>query len=213
MSEGHNDSIDDSPSSGDHKQFRFTIENDKVTKVFEVKDGQLKPKSIDSDESYEVDGSTIVHTEQKLLGTELTRYADARGDGIYTRISEIWKPNTDSSDRGFQFLNELRYLPTDDSDDIAVRGGEDSYGRKGEDSFVIREAAHLRIADFSADENDDIVFDTGLGLTSKEQIASYVKEYHQEGDDFVVDFGPGISIRLVGVHSDQISWDNVSVLS
>lgn len=211
MSQGQDDLP---PSSGSHKQFQFTIDDDVVTEVFEMKDGQLKQKSIDDgSEKYVVNGADIEHTEQKTLGTEFTRYADIYGDGFYTRVSERWESNTDSSDQGFQFTDELRYTPSDDSDDIAVRGGEDSHGGKGEDSFVIREAAHLRIADFRADENDDIIFDTGLGLTSKEQLASYIKEVRQEGDDLVVDFGPGISIRLVGVHGDQISWEDVSILS
>ncbi|MFZ1852854.1 MAG: hypothetical protein WAU15_11680 [Nitrosomonas sp.] len=214
MSQGHDDLMDHSPSRHDHKQFQFTIKDDVVTEVFELKDGQLKQKSIDdSSENYVVNGSEIEHVEQKSLGTEFTRYADTNGDGIYTRVFERWESNTDSLNQGFQFDDELRYTPTDDSDDIAVRGGEDSQGGKGEDSFVIREAAHLRIGDFHADENDDIVFDTGLGLTSKEQLASYIKEIRQEGDDFVVDFGPGISIRLVGVHAGQISWDDVTILS
>ncbi len=216
MSQGQDDLTDDSTSIGDHKQFKFTIVNGAVTEVFEMKNGQLKQKSIgDSDESYEVNGSEVERIEIKLLGTETTRYADTDGDGFYTRISEKWDPDDSSGGQGlqFRFEDELNYTPTDNSDNIAVRGGEDCHGGKGEDSFVIREAAHLRIADFRSDENDDIIFDTGLGLTSKEQLASYVKETRQEGDDFLVDFGPGVSIRLVGIHGDQISWDHVEIMS
>lgn len=215
MSQGQDDLTDDSPSSGDHKKFQFTIVNDEVTEVFEFKDGELKQKSIDEEnELYTVDGSEIERIEEGTFGREITRYADTDGDKFYTRISERWEL-TDSSQQGsyFKFEDELKYSPSDADDDIAVRGEEDSHGGKGEDSFVIREASHLRIADFHQDENDDIVFDTGFGLTSKDEIAQYVKEIRQEGDDFVVDFGPGISITLVGVHDGQISWDDVSVLS
>lgn len=108
--------------------------------------------------------------------------------------------------------DDLKYSPTDGNDFIAVRGGEDCHGGKGSDDFVIREANHLRIGDFFSGD-DDLVFDTGLGLTSRDHLVSFIHEIRQEGDNFVVDFGPGISITLVGVHSNQISWDDVSVLS
>jgi len=217
MSQEQDDLIDDSPSSGDHKKFQFTIVDGEVTEVFEFKNGELKQKPIDGESEYyivDVDSGEIERTEENAFGREITRYADTDGDKFYTRISERWESN-DPSEQGahFKFEDELKYSPSDDNDDIAVRGGEDSHGGKGEDSFVIREASHLRIADFHQDENDDIVFDTGFGLTSKDEIAQYVKEIRQEGDDLVVDFGPSISITLVGVHAGQISWDDVSVLS
>ena len=84
----------------------------------------------------------------------------------------------------------------------------------GADDFIIREAAHLRIADFnSLDDHDSLVFDTGLGLTSIAQLASFVTDLHHDGQDFIVHFGDDVSITLVGVQPDQISWDDVSVMS
>lgn len=207
MSSGSDDFNDDSPQSGSHKQFKFTISNDVVTQVLEFKDGAYHSKSIDAGDIYTVGVDGVVeHRELKLLGTEVTRYADIDGDSIYNRVSEQW-----IGDR-FVLKDDLKYLPTDGDDFIAVRGDEDCHGGKGLDDFVIREANHLRIADFFSSD-DDLVFDTGLGLTSKEHLASFVHEIRQEGDNFVVDFGPGVSITLVGVHSNQISWDDVSVLS
>ena len=91
MSSGSDDSNDDSPQSGSHKQFKFTISNGVVTQVLEFKDGSYQSKSIDADDVYTVGANGVVeHRELKLLGTEITRYADADSDGVYNRISEQW---------------------------------------------------------------------------------------------------------------------------
>lgn len=223
MSTGHddlNDDVnDDSPGEGSHKAFQFTIVGGEVTEVFEIKDGVREPKSIDDDgsETYTVSSDGVVtRTEVKPLGTEITRYADIDGDGDYNRISEQWQSATDASGSGhFKFEDNLSYSSSDGDDHIAVRGGEDCRGGQGADDFVIREAAHLRIADFSSSEDGLIIFDTGLDLLSVDQLAGYVTSIHRSGDDkdLIVDFGSTASITLIGVPSDQISWDDVSVLS
>ncbi|MEY3122079.1 MAG: hypothetical protein RI993_904, partial [Pseudomonadota bacterium] len=207
MSSGSDDFNDDSPQSGSHKQFKFTISDGVVTHVLEFKEGSYRSKSIDADDIYTVGANGVVeHRELKPLGTEIIRYADADNDGVYNRISEQWIGSR------FVLKDDLKYLPTDGNDLIAVRGGEDSHGGKGSDDFVIREANHLRIGDFISSD-DDLVFDTGLGLTSRDHLARLIHEIRQEDSNFVVDFGSGASITLVGVHFHQISWDDVSVLS
>lgn len=207
MSSGSDDFNDDSPQSGSHKQFKFTISNGVVTHILEFKEGSYRSKSIDADDIYTVGANGVVeHRELKPLGTEIIRYADADNDGVYNRISEQWIGSR------FVLKDDLKYLPTDGNDLIAVRGGEDSHGGKGSDDFVIREANHLRIGDFISND-DDLVFDTGLGLTSRDHLARLIHEIRQENSNFVVDFGSGASITLVGVHFHQISWDDVSVLS
>lgn len=215
MSTGH----DDSPEEGSHTAFKFTIAGGEVTQVFEIKDGVSEPKSIDDDgsETYEVGSDGVVtRTEVKPFGTEITRYADIDGDTLYNRISELWQSADDAPGSGhFKFEDELSYSPSDGDDNIAVRGGEDCHGGQGADDFVIREAAHLRIADFSSSEDGFIIFDTGLGLISVGQLESYVTALRRSDDDqdFIVDFGSTASITLVGVASDQISWNDVQVLS
>lgn len=216
MSSGHDDSHDDL-SAHEHKAFKFTIVDGKVTEVFELKDGKLEPESIDDNhsETYTVDGATVVRTEIKAFGTEITRYADANGDGLYLRVSEQWQTASGTIDDNphFRFEDNLSYSPTDGDDHIAVRGGEDCFGGHGADDFVIREAAHLRIQDFHSSEHDSLKFDTGLGLTSVDHLKSFITDAHYEGSDLVVNFGPDVSITLVGVLPGQISWDDVSVLS
>jgi len=214
MSSGH----DDSSSSDSHKSFKFDIVSGKVTAVFELDDdGVWKSKSIDDDgsETYTVEGSGVVRTEVKPFGTETTHYADVDADGVYLRVSEQWQSSSGAPDDGhhFKFEDDLSFSPSDGDDHIAVRGGEDCHGGHGADDFVIREAAHLRIADFNSLEHDSLKFDTGLGLTSVDHLRSFVTDAHYEGQDLIVNFGPDVSITLVGVPPGQISWDDVSVLS
>ena len=206
---------DHTPEEGEHKAFQFTIVDGQVTEVFEIENGVPEPESIDENETYTVDSDGVVtRTEVEPFGTEITRYADIDGDTFYNRISEQFLAN--SPNGPFKFENDLFYSPTDGDDLIAVRGEEDCQGGNGADQFVFREAAHLRIGDFSSSTGDSLVFDTGLGLTSIEQLQGFVTGTHQDGENFVVDFGPDVSITFVGVQADQpgqISWDDVSVLS
>jgi hypothetical protein len=215
---GSNDDSDRTPGADEHKAFKFTIADGQVTEVFEIKDGVPEPDPIDDDgsETFTVDSDGVVtRTEEESLGTEITRYADSDGDGFYNRISEQFVANV-PEDSPFVLEDELSYSPTDGDDLIAVRGEEDCRGGNGADDFVFREAAHLRIGDFSASADDSLTFDTGLGLTSIAQLQGFVTGAHQDGENFVVDFGPDVSITFVGVQADQpgqISWDDVSVLS
>ncbi len=213
----HDDLSDDDNSSGHHKIFKFTIENGQVTAVFELKDGVLEPKSLDDNgrKSYSVDGVDVIRTEIKPFGAEITRYSDADGDGLYLRISEQWQVSPNTSGNGIipRVTDSISYSHTDGDDFIAVRGEEDCHGGNGADDFIFREAEHLRIQDFRSEDGDMLVFDTGLGLTSREHLASYITDSHQDGQNFIVNFGSDVSITLVGVQPDQISWDDISVFS
>lgn len=56
-------------------------------------------------------------------------------------------------------------------------------------------------------------FDTGFGLTSMDHLASFVTGSHHDGASFIVDFWSDASITREDVQPDQISWNDVSVLS
>ncbi|HLP82677.1 MAG TPA: hypothetical protein VK141_11930 [Nitrosomonas sp.] len=203
----------DDNSGGGGKGYKFTIADGTITEVFEIKDGEEKPDPISDSETYALgDNNTVVRTDLSEIGSEITVYNDTDGDGIYHRFSEQWAPDT-SGAGPFKIEDRLVYTGDDDSNKIAVRDGEDCHGGGGKDDFVLREAGNLRIADYSNSDDDLIVFDTGLGLTSKEEVQSYVTDLHYEGEDLVVVFGSAATVTLVGVPSDQISWDDVSVLS
>lgn len=202
-------------NSGNNKAFKFEIANGQVTEVYELKDGTLKAKSLDDHgrKTYAVDGNDVIRTEIKPFGTEITRYSDVDGDGIYLRVSEQWLVSSNFNGTAPKFTETINYGHTSGDDHIAVRGGENCRGGHGADDFIVREAAHLRIEDFSSHEGDLLVFDTGLGLTSKDQLASYVSNTSHDGQNLIVNFGSDVSITLIGVQADQISWNDVSVLS
>ena len=163
---------------------------------------------------YSVDTDDVILTDSQPFGQLVTRYTDSNNDGFYHRVSEYWMNSSDASGAGHFILETpLKYLSSDGSDFIAVREGEDSYGGKGEDSFVIREAGHLLIADFNPREDGYIIFDTGLGLTSVAQLADYVTNIDYDDQSLIVDFGPDVSITLLGVQPNTISWNDVSILS
>lgn len=212
---GGDDSGSDDDSSGNHKVFKFEINSGQVTAVFELDDGVFEPKSLDDNgrKSYTVSGNDVIRTEIKPFGTEITRYSDADGDGLFVRVSEQWQVSTNPSGIVPKFTESISFTPTSSDDNIAVRGGEHCRGGQGADDFIFREADHLRIEDYSSQDGDTLIFDTGLGLTSKEHLASFISEARHEGQNFIVNFGSAVSITLVGVQPDQISWDDVSVLS
>ncbi|WP_193568020.1 hypothetical protein [Nitrosomonas sp. JL21] len=212
----NDDRSGDDNSSGGHKIFKFDIANGQVTAVFELDDGVWEAESLTDHgkKSYTVDGSDVIRTEIKPFGTEITRYSDSDGDGLFSRISEQWQVSPNGGNGVIpKYTGNLSYFGTSGDDFLAVRGGEDCHGGQGADDFIFREASHLRIDDFRSHEGDMLVFDTGLGLTSREHLASYITESHHDGQNFIVNFGSDVSITLVGVQPDQIGWDDVSVLS
>lgn len=56
-------------------------------------------------------------------------------------------------------------------------------------------------------------FDTDLSLTPVDQLANFVTGSQHDGASRIVDFGSDAFITLGNVQPDQISWNDVSVLS
>lgn len=210
-----NDDNGNDDSSGNHKVFKFEINNSQVTAVFELKDGVFEPKSLDDNgtKSYVVSGNDVVRTEIKSFGTETTRYSDIDDDGNYVRVSEQWQIASNPTSTVPKLTETITFIATSNDDNIAVRGGEHCRGGQGADDFIFREADHLRIEDFSSQEGDTLIFDTGLGLTSEEHLASLITNTRYDGQNFIIDFSSVVSITLIGVQPDQISWNDVFVLS
>lgn len=96
---------------------------------------------------------------------------------------------------------------------IIEQDGKFEHGSFFADDFVIRHATHIRIEDFHSSERDQLVFETGYGIITTEQLMSFVTDMHFTENDFVVNFGGAASITLVGVHEGQISLDDIVVLS
>jgi len=74
----------------DTDYLRFTIEGSTVVAVEEFDDGRWEAEEIDSDESYSIQGNTIIKTEYDDGRQEFTTYSDENGDGIYREISKSY---------------------------------------------------------------------------------------------------------------------------
>ncbi len=71
------------------KGYKFTFDiSNTVTAVYEIENGSTKLEKIDHNETWSFDGTFVTKTEIDDDETEITTYADADSDGIYTKISE-----------------------------------------------------------------------------------------------------------------------------
>ncbi|MBA3755680.1 MAG: hypothetical protein H0X02_05400 [Nitrosomonas sp.] len=176
----------------------------------------LVPVSVESIEFYTLDGNDVIDNKILHFGTEAIRYGDPDHDGIFERQSELWTVTLEGAESGTSLpviTQLLTYSPTNGDDLEVVRDGDYSLGGGGADNFVFREAGHLIIGDFNNSEGDKLVIDTALGITSQAQLESYITGLSYENDSLVVDFGPAVSITLVGVEPGEISWNDVNILS
>lgn len=80
---------------------RFTLQGNSVVSVQEFDDGYWKTERIERNETYSFDGKYITKTETERYGTEVTKYVDADGDGIYAAIN--------SSGVGYDDLSRYEY--------------------------------------------------------------------------------------------------------
>ena len=79
-------------SRNENKAYQFTVVNGQVSAVFEIKNGRAKLKAMESDESYVVEGSSIIKREYDDGRIEKTIYTDDNGDGFYIKASETYEP-------------------------------------------------------------------------------------------------------------------------
>lgn len=91
---------DSSPSTDDG--YRFSLVNGQVTNLQEFDDGRWKNERISSNETWSFDGTNLIQQETKRYGIEVSTYGDANGDGVFTKVSEIYNPTAlGTSNLGF----------------------------------------------------------------------------------------------------------------
>lgn len=213
----HNGTGSSGPAhANQHKTLSFHISDGHVTSVSQLVNGVLVPVSIEPNEFFTLDGNDVIDNKILHFGTEAIRYSDPNHDGNFERHSELWTVTLEGAESGKPLpviTQLLTYLPTNGNDLEVVREGDYCLGGGGADNFVFREAGHLIVGDFNESEGDKIVIDTALGITSQAQLESYITGLSYENDSLVVDFGPAVSITLVGVGPGEISWNDVNILS
>ena len=104
------DDVNGSESSYDSSEtYRFTLQGGSVVGVQEYDDGYWQSERIEPNETYAIDGNYIVKTETERYGTEISRYFDADGDGIYAEVGSTGTTFEDSSRYDYAEDGSRRY--------------------------------------------------------------------------------------------------------
>ena len=179
------------------------------------RDGSLKVKSVDDDKNFRLVDGLLVEEEIESDGSiEVTTYRDIDGDGYFTKISKNYLPAADVLPR-FAIADEATLIGTFGEDTVLLDDDTLTLGGAGADRFVVREIGLMTVADFTFEEGDRICFDTGLGLKDHAQLAQFVSAvaYDEAIKTLSVHFGDYVSLTIVGITEQQISWDIIEVLS
>lgn len=202
---------------------RFTVENGIITAIYEFDDGRWEFDRPDHDETWSWQNGQASQTKFDDGVWKTTTYADADGDGVFFRSGVTYGTppavtsvsplgGHDSDDRGTDNDPWETHGHSDGDDEIVLHGAAATQGGLGADRFMVREAGHHEIGDFEA-RHDRIVFDTGMGLQSFEQLLSYVTGADYDGRDFTVHFGEQVSLTLAGVNPANLAASDFEVLS
>lgn len=190
--DGGNDRGDSHNAEGD-TLYRFDIANGRVTQVYDIEHGRTQREDMDAHEVYSLSGRDVICTETQWGGQEITTYRDDNGDGLFIKLSERWVADT------------------------GIDGGSPStttpWGSTNADRFVIRDLRELNHTSFRHNEGDHLVFDTGRGYCSVEDLLSHVTEVHEDDRGLHVRFDQDEPITLTGVRACDIQLDDLSVLS
>lgn len=86
--------------------YRFDIANGVVNQVYEIDDGRLQAEYMSPNETWDVNGDTVVKTEVEHGLIKQKTYADPDGDGVFTPIAQSYSPLNDaSSDQGGNLIH------------------------------------------------------------------------------------------------------------
>ena len=77
-------------SNNASKGYQFTLLNGQITGVSEIKNGRIKFERMDADEAWSYDAASgqVSKTEWDDGRLETTLYADANGDGIFSKAGK-----------------------------------------------------------------------------------------------------------------------------
>jgi Ca2+-binding RTX toxin-like protein len=126
--------------------YQFDIANDSVTAVYEIERGYKSQERIDLNETWTVSGSNIIKTEVERGITETSTYADADGDGVFTKVSKsyvstdgtLWtgSSGSDSDDIWKGNNSDDHYYAGNGNDRLTGgNGADDLYGADGDDQL------------------------------------------------------------------------------
>lgn len=82
----------DGSSKNLEDSYRFSLVDGQVTGLQEYDDGRWKNERIGRNESWTFDGTSLIQQESKRYGVEVSTYTDPDGDGIFSKVSEVFNP-------------------------------------------------------------------------------------------------------------------------
>lgn len=187
--------------------YKFSVINGAVTGVFEIEHGTTRAKSMDYNETWTVQANQFIKTEMEHGVTETTVYADANGDGVFSKISKSYDidgttlttPFTDlNGQRGSRAGDDLQGSDFDDvyhgeagNDHIDGLNGDDRlYGDAGNDSLTGRDGDDILVGGQGTDDltggNGSDVFDfnalSELGLS---QSRDTIRDFKSAENDHI----------------------------
>lgn len=186
--------------------YTFDIQDDVVVAKTEYEaDGEIDHESI-FNHSFEVEGSLITEYEPEHYGFEKTVYQDGNGDGQYHKLSEEFVSDiNDATSTDSQWSDVLEQQDTLDEDDtvMILNTGE-------QDNVNFNVGDELEIFNFNASEGDQINLAQEFGINNAQEFVQHIEEIEHDGHTLEVDLGQLGEIDIVGIASEDITWDIVN---
>lgn len=188
-------------NAGSTEGYKFDVANGSVTAVYEIEYGLTRAQRMDANETWTVDGASIVKHEVEHGLVETSTYTDVDGDGIYTKTAKSYtqqgtawlgQSGTDHDDVWNGTYSNDHYFGGNGNDRLTGGYGDDEfYGADGDDRM-------------SGDAGADHVYggmgnDVISGGTGNDHLEG------EEGDDTIVG-GAGSDVLYGGAGHDTFSF-------
>lgn len=122
-------------SSDNAKGYQFTTSNGAVSGITEIEHGSTQLKRLEYGETWTVSGDQVIKTEIEHGFTQTSIYADADGDGIFTKISQTYSPQATSAASNVMAVNSIQGGYDTDDNWTGTGASEHYYGSVGNDSL------------------------------------------------------------------------------
>ncbi len=126
--------------------YKFDIVNGNVKGITELDEGRQQSKLADWNETWSVQGDSVVKTESYGTLVEATVYSDTNGDGTYIKVLEAYGPSSPTAEFRIPTAAQITAATTASENNLITVYGEEGVA---DDLYRIYEAAFNRAADAS----------------------------------------------------------------
>ncbi len=190
--------------------YQFDVVNGAVAAVHEIERGYKSQERIDLNETWAIDGASIIKSEVERGITEISIYSDLDGDGVFAKVSKsyvatdgsVWSASasgTDSDDQWRGNNSDDHYYAGNGNDHLSSgNGNDDLYGADGDDQLNGESGSDDLYGGIG---NDSLLGGDGVdhldgGLDNDRLDGGY-------GDDYL-NGGAGIDALTGGIGSDDL---------